>query len=329
MPRPCSTDLRERALLACERDGDDCIAVARRFRVGISTLHLWRKQAREEGRRAPLRMGRGPAPLGGKLAVLGQIAAEHRDATLAEHADMLAQRTGETRSAPVICRALKRLGRVRKQRRSGPASRTARTWLPPERRGATKPQTSTRRGSSSSTRAGSTRALSAPGPIARAMGARHARALRGQRAHGTAPGGHWQRLTLIGALGLDGLCCAMTVAAATGTAVFLAFVTQVLIPALSRTRPDAVVVMGNLAAHNKAACVRGALDRAGISYRYLPAYSPDMNPIELTWSKLKTLLRSAGARSCEALDLAIPDALAAITPHNAQGWSRHAGYAPN
>ena len=156
----------------------------------------------------------------------------------------------------------------------------------------------------------------------------HARAPRGQRAHGAAPGGHWRRLTLIGALGLDGLCATMTVAAATGTAVFLAFVEQVLIPALLRERPDAVVVMDNLAAH-KAACVRAALDKAGIGYRYLPAYSPDMNPIELAWSKLKALLRSVGARSREALEQAIPGALAAVTSRDARGWFRHAGYAPS
>jgi transposase len=156
----------------------------------------------------------------------------------------------------------------------------------------------------------------------------HARAPRGQRAHGAAPGGHWRRLTLIGALGLDGLCATMTVAAATGTAVFLAFVEQVLIPALLRERPDAVVVMDNLAAH-KAACVRAALDKAGISYRYLPAYSPDMNPIELAWSKLKARLRSVGARSREALEQAIPGALAAVTSRDAHGWFRHAGYAPS
>ncbi len=156
----------------------------------------------------------------------------------------------------------------------------------------------------------------------------HARAPRGQRAHGAAPGGHWRRLTLIGALGLDGLCATMTVAAATGTAVFLAFVEQVLIPALLRERPDAVVVMDNLAAH-KAACVRAALDKAGISYRYLPAYSPDMNPIELAWSKVKALLRSVGARSREALEQAIPGALATVTSRNAHGWFRHAGYPPS
>jgi transposase len=159
MPRPYSTDLRERALLACE-DARDCYAeVARRFRVGVSTLRLWRRQAREEGRRAPRRMGRGPAPLGGRLAVLAEIVAERHDATLAEYAGMLAARTGGLkRSAPVICRALKRLGWVRKQRRSGPASGTERTWRPPGRRGGPKPPGSTRSGSSSSMRAASTHA---------------------------------------------------------------------------------------------------------------------------------------------------------------------------
>ena len=156
----------------------------------------------------------------------------------------------------------------------------------------------------------------------------HARALHGQRAHGTTPGGRWHRLTLIGALGLDGICAAMTVAAATSTAVFLAFITKVLIPALLRERPDAIVVMDNLAAH-KAAVVRNAFNRAGISYRYLPAYSPDMNPIEPAWSKLKTHLRAKAARTRDALERAIPGALRTITPSNAQGWFRYAGYAPD
>src|SRR5688572_6264642 len=112
MPRPYSVDLRERVLLACERGEDSCAAVARRFRVAISTPHLWRKQARDEGRRAPRRMGRGPTPLGGGLEALGALAAEHNDATLAEYADMLAERTGHRPSLPVVCRALKRLGWV-------------------------------------------------------------------------------------------------------------------------------------------------------------------------------------------------------------------------
>jgi transposase len=146
MPRPYSVDLRERVLLACEAGGDSCAAVARRFRVAISTLHLWRKQARDEGRRAPRRMGRGPAPLGGGLEALGALAAERNDATLAEYADMLAARTSHRPSLPVVCRALKRLGWVRKQRRSGPASRIGRTWRPPGPRGAPRRRGSIRRG---------------------------------------------------------------------------------------------------------------------------------------------------------------------------------------
>ncbi len=98
----------------------------------------------------------------------------------------------------------------------------------------------------------------------------HARAPRGQRAHGTAPAGPWQRLTLIGAMAHDGLCAARTVADAADTAAFHAFVTQALVPALLRERPDAIVAMGNLAAH-KAACVREALGQAGIGCRCLPA----------------------------------------------------------
>jgi len=90
---------------------------------------------------------------------------------------------------------------------------------------------------------------------------------------------------VIGALARDGVIACMSIAAATSTAVFRAFVEQVLTPAL-RDRPGAIVVMDNLAAH-KAEAVRKALDAARIDYRYLPAYSPDLNPIEPCWSKLK------------------------------------------
>ena len=142
------------------------------------------------------------------------------------------------------------------------------------------------------------------------------------------PWGRWERLTVIGALALDGVVASMSVAAATSAAVLLAFVEQVLAPAL-RDRPDAIVVMDNLPAH-KAEAVRDALDRAGLGRRYLPPYSPDLNPIEPAWSKLKTRLRAVGARSREALDAALGPALATITAEDARGWFRLVGYpAPN
>jgi transposase len=156
----------------------------------------------------------------------------------------------------------------------------------------------------------------------------HARAGRGRRAAGRVPWGRWARLTVVGGLALDGgVVAGMSVGAATGTAVFLAFVEQVLAPAL-RDRPDVIVVMDNLAAH-KAEAVREALGAASIAYRYLPAYSPDLNPIEQAWSKLKARLRADGARSRDLLEAALGPALAAVTARDAQGWFRLCGYAAN
>jgi transposase len=153
----------------------------------------------------------------------------------------------------------------------------------------------------------------------------YGRAPRGQRAVGKVPRGNWERLTVIGALALEGgVVASMSIPAATGTAVFLAFTQQALVPAL-RDRPGAILIMDNLPAH-KAAAVRDALDRAGLAHRYLPPYSPDLNPIEQAWSKLKASLRATGARSREALEAALGPALLAITAQDARGWFRLAGY---
>ena len=154
----------------------------------------------------------------------------------------------------------------------------------------------------------------------------YARAAPGQRAVGKVPGGHWERLTVIGALGLEGVVASMSIAAATTGAVFLAFVERALLPAL-RGRSDIVVVMDNLGAH-KGERVRHAFEAAKVSYRYLPSYSPDLNPIEPCWSKLKGGLRAKAARTLEALEAELGPALATITAQDAQGWFRHCGYSP-
>ena len=158
----------------------------------------------------------------------------------------------------------------------------------------------------------------------------YARSRRGTRAYGTIPYGHWTRLTMLGALGMEGIiAAAMSIEAATDGAVFYAFLDQVLLPALRQLKPDAVLVMDNLSAH-KAKAVRELLDRSGFSYRYLPSYSPDLNPIEPAWAKMKGRLRELAARTTEALHEALGPALDAITSHDAQGFFRHAGYAyPN
>jgi transposase len=134
---------------------------------------------------------------------------------------------------------------------------------------------------------------------------------------------------MLATLGTEGIIAAMSIEAATEGAVFYAFLDQVLLPALRHHKPDALLVMDNLSAH-KAKAVRQLLDRSGFSYHYLPSYSPDLNPSELAWAKVKGRLRDIAARSADALHEALGPALDAITSHDAQGFFRHAGYArPN
>ena len=156
MPRPYSTDLRERALAAYEGGEGSQAQVASRYRVGERTLSGWLRAARGEGRRGPKPHGGGRVPVGGAGEVLAELVAERNDATLAEYADLLDGRTGVRRSPAALCRALKALGLVRKKRRSGPPSRSGRTWPRRARRGAPSWPGSTRTASSSSTRPGST-----------------------------------------------------------------------------------------------------------------------------------------------------------------------------
>jgi transposase len=155
-----SVDLRERVLRAHERSEGSQRVPAERFGVGLGTVNGWLRLAREEGRRAPLPSRGGPKPLGGAdPALLAGLVAERNDATLAEYAAMLAERTAGRRfSASVLCRALARLGLARKKRRSGPRSRTAPTSPPRARRGGRRsPRRSARSASSSSMSAASTR----------------------------------------------------------------------------------------------------------------------------------------------------------------------------
>lgn len=151
------------------------------------------------------------------------------------------------------------------------------------------------------------------------------RSPRGMRACASTPFGHWTRVTLLGALGAEGIVGAMSVEAATSGAVFCAYLDQVLLPKLRRIKPDAVLVMDNLAAH-KTAQVKALLDASGFAYRYLPPYSPDLNPIEPGWAKVKAALRRVAARSADALHKACGPALATITPQDAAGFFRHCGY---
>ena len=155
------------------------------------------------------------------------------------------------------------------------------------------------------------------------MTRRYGRAPRGERVGEGTPAGHWHTLTVLGALTLDGLLAAMTVESPTDGEVFRAYLEQVLCP---RLQPGQIVVMDNLPAH-KVAGVREQIEKAGAKLLYLPPYSPDFNPIEPAWSKVKQLLRGAKARTLEVLETSVAQALSAITPGNASAWFTHCGYA--
>ena len=130
MPRPYSADLRRAALRACARGDDTRRRIARRYGTGESTLYGWLRQEREEDRRRPKPHSGGRARVidAAGEAILRELAAADNDATLAEYAAAFEARTGRKVSAPMVCKALERLGLGRKKRRSGPPSRIGRMW---------------------------------------------------------------------------------------------------------------------------------------------------------------------------------------------------------
>jgi transposase len=150
----------------------------------------------------------------------------------------------------------------------------------------------------------------------------YGRAPKGERAIGSVPQNYGENITLLGALGVDGIQAVMTVNGATDTEVFRTYIKQVLGPTLV---PGDIVVLDNLSAH-KATGIQQALARRRVRRIFLPPYSPDLSPMELCLSKLKTALRAAKARTREALDTAVQKAMETVTAIDARNWFRHCGY---
>jgi transposase len=155
----------------------------------------------------------------------------------------------------------------------------------------------------------------------------YGRAPRNHRAFGSVPFGHYERVTVLGALAQDGLVVVMTIVtivAATTKAIFLAFLRQGVIPALRQSKPGATVIMDKLSAH-KSDAVAPVLQDAGFNLVSLPRYSPDLSPIEPCWSKVKTLLRRHAPRSLEDREQDLPPILDAVTAHDAENWFKFCG----
>jgi transposase len=163
--------------------------------------------------------------------------------------------------------------------------------------------------------------------VNRGMTRLYGRSRRGQRACGSAPRNYGPNVSVLGALSLGGPLPTVHVAGPIDGELFRLFVQKALVPALW---PGAVVVVVVVVVDNlstpKAAGVREAIEAVGARLVYLPPYSPDLNPIELAWSKLKSRLRKAAARTTKALHQAWSEAIAAISPSDAQGYFAHCGY---
>lgn len=155
-----------------------------------------------------------------------------------------------------------------------------------------------------------------------AMTRRYGRAPRGERVYDSAPRNYGTHTSMIGALGLRGLVAMLTVEGAVDTLCFDAYVERVLGPQL---RPGDVIVLDNLGAHRASRIEEVAAER-GAQVLWLPPYSPDYSPIEQCWSKIKSYLRGAKARTNEALGKALAQAIALVTKADIRGWFKHCGY---
>ena len=150
------------------------------------------------------------------------------------------------------------------------------------------------------------------------------RSLRGTRCLAASPHGHWKTTTFVGGLRLGGMTAPMVLDGPMHGPAFLAWIEQMLAPTLA---PGDIVVMDNLPAH-KPDAVRTAIEATGATLRYLPPYSPDLNPIEMAFSKFKALLKKAAARTVDDLWTAIAQALPQLTPNDCANYFTAAGYGP-
>jgi transposase len=152
----------------------------------------------------------------------------------------------------------------------------------------------------------------------------YGRARRGERCRAPIPHGHWKTTTFVGALRRSGLAAPMVLDGAMHGTAFIAYVEQVLVPTL---RPGDIVIMDNLPAH-KPLAVREAIEKAGASLRFLPPYSPDFNPIENAFAKLKAVLKKIAARTVDELWAAFGQAISTFTPAECANYFNAAGYDP-
>jgi transposase len=304
--KPYSKEFRGQVLAACDK-GRSTREVATYFDVSESWVRRIKQERRELNKTAPL-LKRRRVPLWAAFAdQMKDLIQRRPDLTLQE----LKRELGTELSVPTLCTALKRLRLTIKKvliasERERPDVADRREELRREQPHLNPDQLVFIDETWAKTN------------MTRPRG----RALRGQRLLASVPHGHWKTTTFLAALRTTGLTAPLVVDGAINGELFLGWVRHHLVPTL---KPGDIVVMDNLGAH-KVAGVREAITAAGARLVYLPPYSPDLNPIELVFSKFKWLLKSASARTVETLWSVCSDVLDRFTEEECRNCFRHCGY---
>jgi transposase len=306
--KPLSNDLRQRILDAVDRREGSRRQLAVRFSVDVSTITRLLQLRRETGAFDPRPHAGGTEPTLDPegLERLRKLVEETPDATLEQHKQSL----GISGSIMIVWRGLEKLGITRKKKTLH-ATEQDRPEVQEERHAflqEVEPIEPKRLVFVDET------------GVTTAMTPAYGRAPSGERVEASAPAS-WESVTVIAAMGLDGIRAPFAFPGGTNSVAFQTYVEQVLVPAL---REGDVVVFDNLAAHLRSE-VTEAIERAGASVLPLPPYSPDFNPIEEMFSKFKEALRRLGARAKNHLYDAIAEALREVTLLDILGWFRQAG----
>jgi transposase len=311
MPKTYSSDLRER-LTAAVTSGMSCNEAADVFSVAISTAVKWMQRLHDTGSSAAKPRGGSTSRLEQHTERILAVIKERPDATLKENLAAL-RKLGVRTSQTALWRFLERHNITRKKKSLRAAeqkrkdvARARRKWIREQ-------------GLLDTTKLVFIDETSVNTNMVRLYG----RAPCGERLVDHVPFGHWETMTFVSALRHDGMVAPMLIGGPMNGELFLAYVGQCLAPTL---KPGDIVVVDNLASH-KVAGVAEAIEAVGATLRYLPQYSPDLNPIEMPFSKFKAYLRKLAQRTVPGIRRGIRSFLSSLTGKECANYLRHAGYA--
>jgi len=312
MSKPYSLDLRKRVVAFVEA-GASRHEAAERFEVSASSAIRWVQRCVRFGSAAAKPIGGSTSPLEAHAAWLLELVAKHPDLTLDEIVVAMRQH-GIAGSRSAVWRFFER-HKITFKKKSVRATEQERTDVVRARRRWMREQ-----GLFDPARLVFVDETAVSTNMARLRG----RCERGERLIAHVPQSHWQTITFVAGLRHDGIVAPFVLNGAMNGASFLAYLEQCLAPTLKR---DDVVIIDNLTAHHVAG-VRDAIEAAGATLRYLPQYSPDLDPIEMALAKLKALLRKAAVRTVQGLWRRLGTLIQTFSPQECANYLGHAGYAP-